>query len=165
MFRKLNVSSGWECRPFPMDFLAFGLSCINVPRLWCPSEITKDWRQQRRGVLSPFIKEIFLYVLSVSPSKSCAWIPKLDPLQLHLCFPSVPPCPGEAAFSRAAGTEGGGVPSSNPPQMFVSFSVITALCTVGEQTLLQPGLSPNKAVPGSWAQLRVSWLSLLVPAV
>lgn len=69
-----------------MDFLAFGLSCIDVPRLWCPSEITKDWRQQRRGVLSPSIKEIFLCALSVSPSKGCAWIPKLDPLQLICVF-------------------------------------------------------------------------------
>lgn len=158
MFRKLNVSSGWECHPFPMDFLAFGLSCINVPRLWCPSEITKDWRQQRRGVLSPFIKEIFLYVLSVSPSKSCAWIPKLDPLQLHLCFPSVPPCPGEAAFSRAAGTEGGGVPSSNPPPKCLFHSVLSLLyapwenkpcCSLGcPQTKLSLGAGPSSGCPG-----------------
>lgn len=125
LFRKLNVSSGWERYPFSTDFpWVIGLSCIQVPRLWCPSEITKDWRQQRRGAPSPFIKEISLCALPVSPSE--AWIPKLDPLQLHLYFPSGLPALERQRFPGlpALGEEG---PSSKTP---FAFSVSAALCTV-----------------------------------
>lgn len=152
-----------------MNFLIFGLSCINVPRLWCPSEITKDWRQQGRGVLSPFINEILLRVLSVLPSKGCAWIPKLDPLQLRLCFPSVLSCPGEAAFSRGA-VDAPRKEMLHPsnPVCFIQYY----RCSM-HRVRTNPAAAwavPKKklslgADPSSWPCSWTSWLSFLVPAV
>lgn len=137
LLRKLNVSSGWECCPLPVDFLAFGLSCIDVPRLWCPSEITKDWRQQRRGVLSPFLTGIFLCVLRVSPSEGRAWLPRLDPLRLVrvslLCRPAL-----ERQRFQGCRLRGRSCPPSKAPSVRFIRCYRRSVHR-GEQTLLQPG--------------------------
>lgn len=117
-FPKLNFLWLGMLPFFPWISLGFGLSCVDVPRLWCPSDLTKDWRQQRRGVLSPLevkcwnfplcaagVAEQGLCLRSQTGSTPAAFVfsscaalpwrrqrfPGVDALRKELSHPSEPP--------------------------------------------------------------------------
>lgn len=69
-------------------------------------------------------------------AKGCAWIPKLDPLQLHSVFSCCAALPWrKAAFPRPGCTEEGAVTAFTNPIYFISFhSVLLLLYAPCERT-------------------------------